>query len=211
MNSNQIILMADIISSRNKDQKKLMHDFNNLVQLENNNQKKNILSPLTITLGDEFQGIIKSLREAMTIIFELEEGLILSNFSFKLRYVLVEGTIETPINSEIAYGMLGAGLTQARDYLIKLKSTEKRFLIQLRDKEKEKAMNNIFMVIQEIMDKWNLENDYELISNFIRFDHYKIVAEKLKKNPSLMWKRKKSLQINTYKALKEITQYIGGY
>src|ERR1700679_127228 len=109
--------MADIINSREADQLLLMNNFGEVVSAINVSNKENLLSPLTITLGDEFQGITKGLKEAISVILNIEENIIITGNTFKLRYVIVEGAIDTPINSSIAYGMLGDGLTRARKHI----------------------------------------------------------------------------------------------
>ena len=121
------ILMADIISSGYFEQEHLMNDFKKAVNLINKRHKKHLISPLTITLGDEFQGIPESISSALEIIFDLEEMLIQQHFTFRLRYSLGQGVIDTPINTKVAYGMLGSGLTQAREALEALKHEHIRF------------------------------------------------------------------------------------
>src|ERR1700731_4801117 len=112
MNQNKyLILMGDVIGSRKKDQLMLINSFKETINAVNKEKKNDFLSPMTITLGDEFQSVIKNLSAALDIIFSIEEEIAASGKNFKLRYILEEGEIETPINSKIAYGMLGSGLT----------------------------------------------------------------------------------------------------
>jgi len=210
MENDQIILMADIISSRNADQRLLMEDFKAAVREINASKKEIFLSPLTITLGDEFQGITKGLKEAISIILNFEEKIISTKNPFKLRYVVVEGAIETPINKEIAYGMMGDGLTRARNNIENLKKSYYRFYFNLKDKQKQNAINNLFIALQDIIDNWNPERDYYLVSTFLQYKNYKQVAEVLNKERSLMWKRNKSLKLDIYQALKEVADFIGG-
>jgi hypothetical protein len=206
----QIILMADIIGSSGKDQRQLMTDFAEIVTETNRVNPGQLLSPLTITLGDEFQGVPKGLPEAIVLIQYLEEALLRTGKNFRLRYVVVEGLIETPINPKIAYGMLGDGLTRARKYLDELKNTDARFFFWVRDQAQKKALNNVFTALQTITGGWNSEKDYDLVSAFLRYGDYKKVAEALKKDRSLVWKRQRSLQIDAYLALQEVAGYIGG-
>ena len=65
---------------------------------------------MTITLGDEFQGVIDSTENAIKVIFEIEEEIINNNQDLKLRYVINKGKIDTPINKNIAYEMLKLAL-----------------------------------------------------------------------------------------------------
>jgi len=202
--------MADIISSREGDQAQLMVNFKKLVIEVNTFRKDILVSPLTITLGDEFQGVLNKVNDALNIVLDLEEAIVRNDNDFKLRYVIVEGLIETPINTEIAYGMLGDGLTRARKYLDNLKKDDFRFFFWLKDQQQKKALNQVFIALQDIIDGWNLKRDYYLVTAFLKFQDYKQVAVELKKERSLMWKRKKNLKINAYFALKEVANYIGG-
>jgi hypothetical protein len=54
------ILMADIIGSRKKQGKELMNAFSHLTSLVSIQRKNCFLSPITITLGDEFQCVVKN-------------------------------------------------------------------------------------------------------------------------------------------------------
>lgn len=196
--------MCDVLNSREKDQKNLIENFRDCKNYINNKYKKNILSPLTITLGDEFQGIIKNLSNSIKIILDLEEFIIKNNFPMKLRYVLYFGEIETEINSDIAYEMLGNGLTDSRRIINNMKENDSRFYIDTKEESKNSILNNGFNILQNIVDKWKIEKDHEIIDSLIEFKDYKIVSEKLNKNRSLVWKREKNLSISSYTSAKEI-------
>jgi hypothetical protein len=209
MEHNNYILMADIIGSRNSNQTRLMDSFQSVVNYINQSENKNILSPITITLGDEFQGVVKDLPAALHIILRIEEQIITSGSDFKLRYVLLQGEIETKINPQIAYGMMGSGLTDAREHLLELKKSKYRFNFNLVDEKKTQALNNAFIVLQGLIDGWNIKRDYYIVTEFLEHKDYKTVATDLNKEPSLMWKREKSLKLDKYFAIKEVIAYIG--
>lgn len=211
MRNNYYILMADIIGSRNKVQKTLMTDFKKVTDIINRTEKESIISPITITLGDEFQCVLKNLSSALEVIVAMEEQIVYNKNNFKLRYVLYYGEIETQINKKKAYEMLGEGLTKAREMLILRKNKEKnfRFSFHLDDVITTEALNNVFIIYQSVVDNWKIDKDFELVKTLLRFTDYKIVAEKMHKDPSLIWKRKKSVQINEYLAVKKLIEYIG--
>lgn len=198
------ILMSDIIDSSSKDQKLLMTEFKKCTNYINIKYLDDILSPLTITLGDEFQGVIRDLYTSVRIMVDIEEFIIKNNFEIKLRYVLLLGNIDTEINNQIAYEMLGDGLTSARRLINSMKNTNFRFHVDVDDWSKNTILNNIFVIYENIVDKWNLDKDSKLIKNFIEFNDYKIVSERMKKDRSLIWKREKSLNISMYNSSKEI-------
>lgn len=203
-----IILMADIVDSRNSDQNELMGIFRKLTDEVNLKNKKQLLSPITITLGDEFQCIVKDVSKAVALILELEEKIVLNQAGFKLRYVLYEGRIDTPINHDIAYGMLGEGLTKAREALEDTKLTTNRYGFYLHKREAAAALMASLSIYQNIIDDWKLEKDHTLISKFLELKDYKLVAAALGKTRSQIWKRHKNLKIEPYFAIKQVTQYI---
>jgi len=203
-----IILMADIIDSRKNDQKALMETFKRLTDDVNKRNKRWLRSPITITLGDEFQCVVKNTAKAIAIILQLEEKLIIENAGFKLRYVVYQGPIDTPINEDIAYGMLGEGLTKAREALESSKATNNRYAIHLHKQQAAIALTASMSIYQNITEDWKLEKDHALICKFLELKDYKLVAEALGKTRSQIWKRHRNLKIEAYFAIKQVTQYI---
>lgn len=194
------ILMADIIGSGNHEGYALMKDFKEIIESINKENKERLLSPLTITLGDEFQGISRSLKDAISLIIKIEEKMVHAQKNIKLRYVLYHGSIDTEINPDIAYGMLGEGLTNARHLLESLKGERRdRFNISLESNPYlAEIMDLAFVGFQAIIDDWKFK-DFELISSFLHFKgDYKKVAEEVKKDNSSVFRRRDSLQIEEY-------------
>lgn len=203
-----IIVMADIIDSRNMQQNKLMKSFKKITDEINYEKKDILLSPITITLGDEFQCIVKSVEAGIELMLAIDEKKLYEMADFKLRYVLVEGGIETPINHDIAYGMLGEGLTIARETLTEYKNSYHRYSIQLKNVSKSEALANSLLVYQNIIDTWKMEKDYHLIARFLELKDYKLVADEMGKTRSQIWKREKSLNLEAYFSIKQVINYI---
>jgi hypothetical protein len=203
-----IILMADIVDSRKSDQNALMTTFKRLTNEVNTKNKRWLRSPITITLGDEFQCVVKDTSGAISLILQLEEKLIVEQAGFKLRYVVYQGPIDTPINQDIAYGMLGEGLTKAREALETSKTTNNRYVLYLHKQQAAAALMASMSIYQNITDDWKLEKDHALICKFLELKDYKLVADALGKTRSQIWKRHKNLKIEPYFAIKQVTQYI---
>jgi hypothetical protein len=203
------ILMADVINSGKKDPSLLARQLKEIVTIINSEKSKNLISPLTITLGDEFQGLTNTMENGIKTIFDLEEKILDKQYDFKLRYVLVYGKIDTAINNKIAYEMLGEGLTKARKDINSLKNKDSRFLIRLNKNEekKEQCLNKAFLIYQNFVDSWK-EKDLEIVKEFLLHEDYKIVAQNVNINQSNAWRRKKSLNIPEYKDIKEIILFI---
>jgi SatD family protein len=203
-----IIVMADIVDSRNMQQNKLMKSFKKITDEINYEKKDILLSPIAITLGDEFQCVVKNVEAGIELMLAIDEKKLYEMADFKLRYVLVEGVIETPINHDIAYGMLGKGLTMAREALIEYKNSYHRYSIQLNNIRKSEALANSLIVYQNIIDSWKMEKDYLLIARFLELKDYKLVADEMGKTRSQIWKREKSLNLEAYFSIKQVINYI---
>ncbi|MEM6842065.1 MAG: SatD family protein [Bacteroidota bacterium] len=200
--------MADVIGSSQKRGDALMNKFKALVVSANRQQCSNFLSPATITLGDEFQAIMQDLVAGLQTIIYLEEEIIRQQANFQLRYVLYYGSIDTEINPDIAYEMLGEGLTNARKALNSLKDESNRFSIQGIQDSLSVALNEAFIVYDHLMNRWK-PDDYSLVTAFWKHQDYKKVAEVLNKDTSLMWRRERSLNLREYKAIRSVINYLG--
>lgn len=200
--------MADIKESRIQKASQLISEFKNLVESVNKRFRNDLLSPLTITLGDEFQSVLTNAEASINVIFDLEEQIIKKGYGFKLRYVLQSGKIDTKINSKIAYEMLGEGLTIARARLEAGKKERSRFSIELKTEENLNIqLNNAFFIYQHFIDRWK-EDDFELVKGFLNHEDYKQVASKLKMDNSSVWRREKSLNMKEYRMIKELIQFL---
>lgn len=197
--------MADVISSHKKDAAQLLDQFKLTVKAINNQFADTIISPLTITLGDEFQGISTSVSSGVLLILAMEEFILANAFDFKLRYILAQGQIETPINTKNAHEMMGEGLTHARKQLNNLKNKEARFLLtsSTADHIMLTTLNDSFKLYQHFIDSWKVK-DYPLVHQFLMNEDYKKIASQLNLNKSTTWRRKKSLLIDEYRTSKNI-------
>ncbi len=196
--------MADIVRSRDADGEALMKQFKLLVQLVAQRMAADFLSPITITLGDEFQGVPKSLHKGMLAIVALEEAIVQQSIPIRLRYVLHHGAIDTPINPQRAHEMLGAGLTRARELLTSKKGQgNARFHVSLHNEIMDDVINDAMLLYGQTIDAWKPQ-DYVLIAAFLQFHDYKLVAQHLDKDRSLMWRRERSLNMSGYWASRRL-------
>jgi hypothetical protein len=198
------ILMADVVKSRDQEPVAMMQAFNTLVRDLNTMFGCRLLSPVTITLGDEFQGVPDSFLTSCELILWLEEQRIDRSLSFTLRYVLHEGDIATPLNSEHAWGMLGQGLTDAREFLQEAKKKELSVLVSIGHPVAGQIMGEAFVVYANIVSGWDREDDYPLVSTFLRLQDYKEVADVLGKTRSQIWKRARTLNMQSYFSIRNI-------
>lgn len=108
--------MGDLVQSENSLPYPRLHQcFNEAVEDQNRAHETTLLSPLTITLGDEFQGLVQSLGQAALIARNLRLRLLADDID--CRFVIGLAHIETPINNKQAWNMMGPGLSRARKKL----------------------------------------------------------------------------------------------
>lgn len=203
-NKHYPILMADIIKSRRIESNQLLTEFGKLVRAMNKKWSSHLLSPLTITLGDEFQGIADTMENGYKIIFDIDEYIVKKELNLKLRYVLNFGIIDTPINHKLAHGMLGAGLTESREKLNRLKSGRNRFCIVNRQNRRlEHIVSDLFLLYENYVDNWK-HSEYPIIKEFLMERTYQQVAESMNVYVSSAWRRHKSLNIEEYSICKKL-------
>lgn len=199
--------MGDIIDSSNKTGKSLMEHFKGLIEVVNLKYKNNILSPLTITLGDEFQGVIKDLASAIDILFYIDRRILGSDMFYNMRYVINYGIIDTPINRQSAHEMLGKGLTDSRFRLNELKKGGNKVLVEGIEESKESKINMAFELYQSFYNDLK-EKDRKIAHEFLRGNDYRTVANKFGRDNSSMWRKQKSLKINDYKTSRALIKMI---
>jgi len=201
-NNTYYILMGDVVGSSDYEQGTLGKDLKELVQSANDDLGKITLSPYTVTLGDEFQGVTQSLASGVETLLYFEEQRLAKKLDFRLHYVLHFGNIDTEINPDTSYGMLGEGLTTARKILTAKKRDRKRFRISLPENGRTEQLNRLFEVIEGITDRWK-KNDFPLILDMIRNNNDEEVGKKHKKDRSQIYRRRKTLLITEYTLLKQ--------
>jgi hypothetical protein len=206
----RIILMGDIINSRSKNSKKIMSEMKQLVQYINTKYSTSILSPLTITLGDEFQSIIKTKTYASQIVIDsffygYEHG-----YDWKLRFVLYEGKVDTKINTGIAYEMLGEGLSNARTLLETKKKSDSLVNIHFKNSNQAEMLQNSFLLYTDLISGWKI-NDRELVKLLISNLSIIQIAETINKDRTSVWRKRKSLKIFEYKKICQIINYIASH
>ena len=110
------VLMGDIVASERAPSRREMHRvFNAAIARANKRHTETIASPLTITLGDEFQGLLTGLAKAWDVAAELRLALL--SDAVPCRFVLGAATLDTPLNPQRAWNMMGEGLARAREKL----------------------------------------------------------------------------------------------
>jgi hypothetical protein len=91
-----------------------------------NGRRKTLVSPFTLTLGDEFQAVYRDARTAWADAVAILAGIA----PVQARFALAIGDIVTPINSTQSIGMDGPAFHRARALLERLKAERRLFGVE---------------------------------------------------------------------------------
>ena len=197
--------MGDIIDSQSKkDKPKLIDAFKKQVNKVNGELRSFIASPLTVTLGDEFQGVMTNPKAICEAIFIFEESLLLAPVKYSLRYSANYGPIETTLNHKEAHGMYGDGLTRARSMLESLKTQKTRFNINMAEGPVTEHLRLLFDLYQTSRDKWPIKQ-HPVIDHYLKTKDYNSLYEAgYYKTKAGAWKIIQSLELNDYLKIKQL-------
>ncbi|MDD3999850.1 MAG: SatD family protein [Bacilli bacterium] len=150
-------LIGDVINSKKINiedrlsfQKNLKADLERL----NNRYKDKIVAKLTLTLGDEFQGLFSDAFAAFEVLTFLQ-----AKHLPKIRFGIGIGSLYTDIDNERAIGADGPVWWNARNALLAIKKTkDKKTNIAIRgfkDELIEELVNNALVFVYAVSKKWN--------------------------------------------------------
>lgn len=147
------VVMGDLVgSSGASDHRRLHTRFNRCIDEANQRFVEILASPLTITLGDEFQGLAKALETAFVIGHSVRVSLLRDGFA--IRIAVGTTVLETKLNPDKAWNMMGPGLAEAREKLSDKKDTNcYRFSIP-QDEAIELLLAGVGRSLTMIEDAW---------------------------------------------------------
>lgn len=179
-NNKFIVVIGDVISSKKvKKRKDLQNKLQNIfTNLNAPNQHNHLISPYTITLGDEFQAVYKKADSLLLDSINILE----KTFPQKIRFSFGIGEISTDINREQSIGMDGSAFYSAREGILHLKNQRGNYrfnIYGLEDAEQEKLFNNTLYMYSNLLDQWN-KNRYFILRSTMEGKSVKEIAKDLK-------------------------------
>lgn len=166
-----IAIIGDIKESRKlSDRKNVQIKLKDVLAGINRRYLESISAKFTITLGDEFQGLLCEGKNVIDIIEEIQREM----SPIQIRFGIGVGEITTDINSEMALGADGPGYYKAREAIEVLKKSEPKsktqasdIRIEIEDDRNSVAvmLNTIFALMAVIQNNWS-ERQREIILEF---------------------------------------------
>lgn len=176
------VIIGDIVQSKEiKNRKAFQRKFHSVLEEINKNFTSNIIiSRFTVTIGDEFQGVLKSFGPSYEIIDAIQEML----YPEKLRFGVGWGEITTQIKKE-AIGMDGPAFHNAREAILTAEKKGRSDIFKLGIPEKELAINTLALCLENIRDSWTARQR-EVLGLYRKYKNQRKVARLLKiKQPSV--------------------------
>ena len=186
-----LVLIADIEASRDvegKDREVLQKSLKDI--LTNLNERgEGIVSPYTITLGDEFQAVFEEADHLFVQMLKIMAAL----HPVTVRFSLGIGSIDTPLNTEQAIGMDGPAFHRARKGIEILK--ENGFLFGIRSEDNEglmlKILNNSLQLLSKQMRGWN-KTRIKILYMLKEGCDYKVISDELDISRTAFYKNKEA-------------------
>lgn len=121
-----LVLIGDLVNSRQLAQRdRVQRELSQLLESLSLAHTGAMVSPLTLTLGDEFQAVWQRPAGLWQVIVGLQAGL----FPVGVRLSLGLGTLATPINHQAALGMDGEAFWHARAGIDRMKQSGRRLAL----------------------------------------------------------------------------------
>jgi hypothetical protein len=207
-----IAVIGDIKKSKSINYRQEVQErLKKLLEEINTQYKDEIASKFTVTLGDEFQGLMKNGTHLMEILFFIEQGM----FPVKIRFGIGLGKITTAINPEISIGADGPCYHRARSAVNELKEQEKkkqtfagdvRLEVDEENRGIQELANRIIQLMTAIKSFWS-DRQREIIWDTLKFQDSQIeTGERMNiKQPTVQ----RSLSSGKYYAYKEAYDTLG--
>ncbi|MDZ7659141.1 SatD family protein [Fodinibius sp.] len=186
----QLVLIGDLEDSQsvqNRDREALQEVLLNKLKALNTEYGEHIVSPYTITLGDEFQAVFDRADAVFVQMLKIMSAI----HPIGVRFSLAVGDIDTPINTEQAIGMDGPAFHRARRGIEQLKESGYLFNIGFEDEDSPelRIINNSLQLLSGEMRGWNKRRLIILHMMKDGYD-YKEISETLEISKPAFYKNK---------------------
>lgn len=147
-----IALIADIVNSRELSNRMEVQELLRKTLAGLNRRTPSLVSPYTITLGDEFQALFSSAEALFPNAIEILAAL----YPVRIRFSFGVGTLLTRIKRREAIGMDGPAFHAARDGMEAMKTARDTTFIVRPDTDDALGLSNLLLrLISHDIEGWN--------------------------------------------------------
>lgn len=154
-----IVAVGDLVASRKLVHRSAVQDeLKACLKSLNAKKREGVLSPYTITLGDEFQAVFSGPDRLFHDAFRIMKAIhpVAMRFSFGI------GRIDTKINPKQAIGMDGPAFHLARAAIEQLKRTKNLMVIATSEWPDVTLANESLDLVSHLVRKWD-RNQFEVL------------------------------------------------
>ena len=175
-----IALIADIVDSRSiPDRQVFQRVLKNSLQVRSEGRPEAYLSPLTLTLGDEFQAVYAAfdrvLPDMLTVLSIV--------YPYQLRAAVAIGTLSTDINPKAALEMDGPAFNLARELIERLKKQQCTTIqVAGEDDSRLKLINSSLRLIGNRLSEWK-QNSLLIACGLAKGESVQGIADSLSITP----------------------------
>lgn len=147
-----LVLIGDIVASkaiRNRSQ--FQSQFETVLEQASQQYRPILISPLTLTIGDEFQAVLGGTANLFQLIAFVEQQM--SSVAFRFGFGL--GAIVTEINTQRAIGMDGPAFHFARQAVELARKEEKSYYFACEDTHLQERLNILLSWIDLTIKRWS--------------------------------------------------------
>jgi hypothetical protein len=168
-----LTLIGDVVQSRTILNRPVFQQQLEAVLAEINREHPDLLSPYTITLGDEFQAVYRAADRLFHDIFHLLTAV----FPHRIRFAIAVGRLDTPINPRQAIGMDGPAFHLCREGISHLKQSDSLFYLTSEAGNWQLANQTLALISHEL-SSWN-RNRWMIMNALLNGTAPRAIAEQL--------------------------------
>lgn len=207
-----VAIIGDIVGSKKiKNRQDIQKQFKAVLSEVNKRFTTDIASEFMITLGDEFQGLLKSRQNVMKIVREIEMAMT----PVELRFGIGVGEVSTMIDFKNTLEMDGPAYHRARAMMDTMHEMKTQYSVRQTNimiasgddnREIDELMNATLSVCSALKSKWT-DRQKEIVHHYLTHDEnqYK-TATALDIGQSSVNKALKSTRFYSYKAAMDVIE-----
>lgn len=203
-----IVLIGDLVGSKElgyKERKKFQAILTDKIS-QLNKESDSIISPLTITLGDEFQAVYKNMSALLADSWSILTAL----HPVGVRFSVGIGEIYTPLNTEQTLGMDGPAFHSARDGMDQVKKSGGTYCVKLGSSKNQSdaaqslvsLVNYSLMFLSNEMGNWKVTR-LQVLTMLDDGLSIKEIAEEIGISESAVYKNREDGNLKLILELKE--------
>jgi hypothetical protein len=178
-----ICVVADLVASRRIENREAFQAALTGALNTINANRTDLLSPYTITLGDEFQAVYKC-GDRLFIDFSFLQSAI---YPTKARFSVGVGSLTTPINPDRAIGMDGPAFHLAREGITELKRVPSLFRVMISDSAPTSWINPALDLISHVQANWR-KTRLQILYGLLLKANVKAIADQVRLTPAAVYK-----------------------